>query len=77
MFFLLTTGRYPNQQEFDNLSNEWKQRGHLSKHDKAFITGLSRDIHPMTMLSLALLNLQVGSKFFKAYSQGTHKSKYW
>lgn len=29
------------------------------------------------MLSMALLNLQTHSKFFKAYQQGVNKSKYW
>lgn len=77
MFFLLVTGRYPSQAEFDNLSNEWKARGTLSKEEIGFITGLSRDFHPMTMLSMALLNLQHKSKFFKAYHSGIHKSKYW
>jgi citrate synthase len=31
----------------------------------------------MTMLSMAVLNIQSHSKFFKAYSQGISKSKYW
>jgi len=31
----------------------------------------------MTMLSMTLLYLQKGSKFFKAYQEGVNKSKYW
>ena len=31
MFYLLLTGKYPNQSEFDELSNEWKERGTLNK----------------------------------------------
>jgi hypothetical protein len=34
-------------------------------------------MHPMTMLSMALLYLQKDSKFFKAYQSGVNKSKYW
>ena len=34
-------------------------------------------MHPMTMLSMALLRLQTHSQFFKAYPSGVHKSKYW
>ena len=34
-------------------------------------------MHPMTMLSMALLNLQSHSKFFKAYQTGVNKAKYW
>ena len=77
MFFLLATGRYPNQEEFDNLSNEWKRRGELSKSESSFITNLPRHFHPMTMLSMALLNLQSNSKFFAAYHQGVNKTKFW
>ena len=77
MFFLLLTGRYPNQSEFDELSNEWKQRGNLDKNTLNFILSLPREFHPMTMLSMALLHLQKDSAFFKAYQGGVHKSKYW
>lgn len=31
----------------------------------------------MTMLSLAILNLQKNSAFFKAYQSGVNKAKYW
>jgi citrate synthase len=34
-------------------------------------------MHPMTMLSLAILNLQNKSKFFKAYQSGVSKSTHW
>ena len=77
MFFLLVTGRYPTQAEFDDLSNEWKHRGDLSKSDINFITSLPKSFHPMTMLSMALLNLQAHSKFFDAYQKGTNKAKFW
>jgi len=77
MFFLLATGRYPTQEEFDSLSTEWRHRGDLSKQDVNFITSLPKDFHPMTLLSMSLLNQQVHSKFFKAYQSGTNKAKYW
>jgi citrate synthase len=77
MFFLLATGRYPTQEEFNSLSNEWRQRGDLSKQDVHFITSLPKDFHPMTMLSMSLLQQQAHSKFFKAYQSGTNKAKYW
>lgn len=77
MFFLLLTGRYPTDTEFHELSKEWKHRGNLTKSELDFILSLPRDHHPMTMLSMALLYLQRSSKFFKAYQEGVHKSKYW
>jgi citrate synthase len=77
MFFLLLTGRYPSDKEFNELSQEWKDRGNLTKAELDFVLSLPREIHPMTMLSMILLYIQKGSKFFKAYQEGVHKSKYW
>jgi citrate synthase len=34
-------------------------------------------MHPMTMLSMAILHLQNHSKFFQAYQRGISKSKHW
>ena len=31
MFFLLLTGRYPTNEEFNTLSSDWKRKGELSK----------------------------------------------
>jgi len=77
MFFLLLTGRYPTNDEFNALKTNIQHRADIAKSDIAFITSLSREFHPMTMLSMALLQLQCHSKFFKAYQSGTHKSKFW
>ena len=77
MFYLLLTGKYPTQSQFHELQQEWRARGDLCDKTKNFILGLPKNFHPMTMLSMALLYLQTGSKFFKAYQNGVHKSKYW
>ena len=77
MFFLLLTGRYPTDSEVKELQSCWQTRSDLSKHDLHFITSLPKTFHPMTMLSMALLNLQTHSKFFKAYQSGTNKAKFW
>jgi citrate synthase len=77
MFYLLLTGKYPTDSQFKELSKEWNHRGNLTKTELDFILSLPRDMHPMTMLSIVLLFLQKGSKFFKAYQEGVAKSKYW
>ena len=77
MFFLLTTGRYPTQEEFDALSSEWRCGECLSDKEVDFILKLPKSYHPMTMLSMALLNCQTHSNFFNAYQQGVSKAKYW
>lgn len=77
MFFLLLTGRYPSNDELKSLSLNWQHRGVLSKKDVENITNLPKEYHPMTMLSISILQQQVHSKFFKAYQSGTNKAKYW
>lgn len=77
MFWLLMTGRMPSNSEFNELESEWKEKGKLLDEEVNYILGLPNSIHPMTMLSMALLYLQKNSEFFKAYQQGVHKSKYW
>ena len=77
MFYLLLTGRYPTDQEFKEISEEWRQRGQLTDAQKNFILSLPTDFHPMTLLSMAVLYLQRESKFFKAYQSGVNKAKYW
>lgn len=71
------TGRYPTKEEFNSLYTDLQSRAVLSKDDIAFITTLSRGYHPMTMLSMTLMHLQLYSKFFIAYQSGVNKSKYW
>ncbi len=46
---------------------EWREKGKLSDSDIGFILNLPTNLHPMTMLSMALLYLQKDSLFFKAY----------
>jgi len=77
MFFLLATGRYPTDPEFNALVADWQQRSSLDASDIAFLTSLPRTFHPMTMLSMVLLHIQPKSKFFEAYQSGVHKSTYW
>lgn len=49
----------------------------MSQSESGFITGLPKSFHPMTMLSMALLNLQANSQFFSAYQKGTNKAEFW
>lgn len=75
--WLLMTGELPNDQQFNALSDEIKQRSHVPKETEDFMANLPKSMHPMTQLSMGLLHLQSHSKFAAAYRSGVHKSKYW
>ncbi|KAM3139549.1 hypothetical protein pb186bvf_008385 [Paramecium bursaria] len=78
LFWLLCTGEFPTNNEFEDVQNEWKHRGHLSDDVISYITHLPRSSHPMTMLSQTILYLQKDSQFAQAYDQGkVSKSQYW
>ena len=77
MFYLLLTGKFPNQQQFDSLSQELKEHSKLSNEEVNFLNSLPKDMHPMTMLSTATLFLQKRSKFATEYSKGMKKTDYW
>ena len=77
MFYLLLTGRFPNQEQFNALSAELKEHARLSNEDVKFLNSLPKEMHPMTMLSIASLYLQRKSKFAAEYSKGMKKTEYW
>jgi len=77
LIWLLFTGEVPNAEQFKAISEELKQRSAVPHETEEFIKHLPHHMHPMTQLSAAILHLQSGSKFAKAYRQGVHKSKYW
>jgi citrate synthase len=71
------TGELPNHQEFEDFSAELKTRSELPKGTLEFIQSLPQNMHPMTQLSSAILNLQPNSQFAKAYARGIPKNQYW
>jgi len=77
LLWLLMTGELPTQAEFQSVQEDLKARSAVPHETEEFIKHLPHHMHPMTQLSAALLHLQSGSKFAKAYRQGIHKSKYW
>ena len=77
MFYLLLTGEFPNQSEFNDLSAELRENSRLASEDVKFLNSLPKEMHPMTMLSAAVLFLQRHSKFAQEYSKGMKKTDYW
>ncbi|KAL4440852.1 hypothetical protein ABPG74_013833 [Tetrahymena malaccensis] len=78
IFWLLMTGQLPTHAQVDALKHEWQNRGTVNQDCVNFILNLPKDLHSMTMLSMALLYLQKDSKFAKLYDEGKiSKKDYW
>ena len=77
VYWLLLTGNYPTESELKEFQADLRSREAIPQRTIDLIKGLSRDTHPMTMLSMALLSLQNDSLFAAAYRDGIHKTKYW
>jgi citrate synthase len=61
MWWLLMTGRFPTNQEFEELEQEWRVKGVLKESEINYILSLPNTLHPMTMLSMTVLYLQQDS----------------
>eukprot|EP00928_Gymnodinium_smaydae_P080658 TRINITY_DN6430_c0_g4_i1.p2 TRINITY_DN6430_c0_g4~~TRINITY_DN6430_c0_g4_i1.p2 ORF type:complete len:484 (-),score=136.42 TRINITY_DN6430_c0_g4_i1:105-1487(-) len=77
-FWLLLTNEIPTDAEVKALNEELHKRSEIPEAALKIIDSLPRDMHAMTQLSMALLALQPGSAFGKAYREGTmKKTDYW
>jgi len=77
LFWLLLTGDIPTEEQVRGLSKDWASRAALPGHVVTMLNNFPSNVHPMSQLVAACSALNSESKFAKAYSEGTHKSKYW
>lgn len=82
IFYLLLTGDIPTKAQVDAISADWHERATRNPLQpwlkKAIVDGaVHGQLHPMTLLSQAVLGLQSKSKFAAAYACGVHKTDLW
>ncbi len=77
IFYLLCTGSFPDKTELEELKNELAEREEVPGYIWKFLRNLPKDMHPMTMLSLAILSMEGESVFKRKYSEGIPKSQHW
>jgi citrate synthase len=77
LYYLLLTGEYPTEQQAEEVEAEWAQRTKVPGHVFTALRAMSKDTHPMTLLSQAVLALQPESLFARRYHEGMHKDEYW
>ena len=77
LFYLLIIGEIPTKAQAEEVEAEWAKRSDIPAHVFAMLRAMPKDTHPMVLLSQAVLALQSGSKFTKAYHSGVKKDMYW
>lgn len=76
-FYLLLTGEIPSTGDIKDVVDDFKARSAVPKHVFDMLHAMSKDTHPMTMFSAAVLALQNDSVFVKKYNAGISKMEYW
>jgi citrate synthase len=77
IFFLLTTGQRPSQEEQQQLSSLLVSNAQVPDEVLAVLKGMYRHAHPMAMLSAGLLAMEHQSEFRRAYEEGVAKDRLW
>jgi citrate synthase len=77
LFYLLLIGEIPTKAQAEEVEAEWVKRSPVPAHVFAMLRSMPKDTHPMVLFSQAVLALQSGSKFAKAYHAGVKKDMYW
>ena len=77
LFYLLLTGEIPNRVQAEEVEKEWASRALVPEHVFKMIRSMPKETHPMVLFSQAVLALESGSKFAKAYHDGVKKDAYW
>lgn len=77
LLWLLLTGEVPTKEQTVAVTEELRARAKVPEHVYAVLKALPDDAHPMTQFTTAVMALQTGSLFAKAYGEGINKKLYW
>jgi citrate synthase len=77
LYYLLMTGEIPTRNEAEAVENEWASRAVVPDYVFKMIRSMPKDTHPMVLFSQAVLALENGSHYAKAYHEGVKKDAYW
>lgn len=78
IFYLLVTGEVPSNDTTEDLVRDLADRAaHFPDYAEKIVNSLSKDLHPMSQLSIGILALQNESLFQKAFKGGVAKDRLW
>lgn len=77
LFYLMLIGKLPTEDQAENVTSTLQRRSHVPNYVFDSIEALPVSSHPMTQFVVAIMALQNGSQFAKAYGAGMNKKDYW
>lgn len=77
LWFFLLTGDIPTKQETLELVEEFKKRRKIPQYVKNILNAAPKDLHPMTLLSMAVIAMQKESAFARHYNEKFDKFSAW
>jgi len=76
LYYLLMVGDVPTKEQAEAVEAEWAKRAEVPDHVFKMLKTMPKETHPMTLLSQAVLALEVDSVFAKKYHE-MKKDAYW
>lgn len=76
LYYLLMVGDVPTREQALEVEAEWAKRADVPDHVFKMLKTMPQETHPMTLLSQAVLAMQVDSVFTKKYHE-MKKDAYW
>ncbi len=77
VFFLLTTGEFPSADQLQDLHTQLKTRYSVPDWIWDMIRGFPKGMHPLAMLSAAVLSLQGSSQFYYQHEVAVKTGRLW
>ncbi len=76
-WYYLLTGEVPTEQETLEVVADFQRRQQIPQYVFDSLRAMPRDLHPMAMLSAAVVLMQGESVFARRYTKGMSKLDYW
>lgn len=77
LYHLLLVGSVPSKSQAQEVEAEWARRAKVPAYVFDMVNSMPKATHPMVLFSQAVLALENGSEFAKAYHSGLKKDAYW
>lgn len=76
-WYYLLTGEVPTEQQTLDVVADFQRRQQIPQYVFDALRAMPRDLHPMAMLSAAVVVMQKESVFARRYKEGMNKLDYW
>jgi citrate synthase len=77
LYYLLMVGEVPTKEQALEVEAEWAKRAEIPDYVHKMLKCMPTDIHPMIMLTFAVMVMAHNSRFTKKYHEGMKKDVYW